>query len=69
MSKRIRSMIDEIFSDMKMSAENLALRDELRKLECSAYVLRTDRYKERISDAEKMLEGLRDAIAQRYAGV
>lgn len=29
MSKRIRSMIDEIFSDMKMSAENLALRDEL----------------------------------------
>ena len=29
MNKRIRSMIDEIFSDMKMSAENLALRDEL----------------------------------------
>lgn len=29
MDKRIRSMIDEIFSDMKMTAENLALRDEL----------------------------------------
>ena len=29
MNKRIRSMIDEIFSDMKMTAENLALRDEL----------------------------------------
>ena len=29
MSKRIRSMIDEIFSEMKMTAENLALRDEL----------------------------------------
>ncbi len=29
MNKKIRSMIDEIFSDMKMSAENLALRDEL----------------------------------------
>ncbi len=29
MNKRIRSMVDEIFSEMKMSAENLALRDEL----------------------------------------
>lgn len=29
MNKRIRSMIDEVFSDMKMTAENLALRDEL----------------------------------------
>lgn len=29
MNKRIRSMVDEIFSEMKMTAENLALRDEL----------------------------------------
>ena len=29
MNMRIRSMIDEIFSEMKMTAENLALRDEL----------------------------------------
>ena len=29
MNKRIRSLIDEIFSEMKMTAENLALRDEL----------------------------------------
>ena len=29
MNKRIRSMIDEIFSEMRMTAENLALRDEL----------------------------------------
>lgn len=29
MNKRIRSMIDDIFSDMKMTAENLALRDEM----------------------------------------
>ena len=29
MNKRIRSMIDEIFAEMKMTAENLALRDEL----------------------------------------
>lgn len=29
MNQRIRRMIDEIFADMKMTAENLALRDEL----------------------------------------
>ncbi|MGN0776594.1 MAG: DUF4097 family beta strand repeat-containing protein [Candidatus Ventricola sp.] len=29
MNKRIRSMVDEIFAEMKMTAENLALRDEL----------------------------------------
>jgi len=29
MNKHIRSMIDELFSNMKMTAENLALRDEL----------------------------------------
>ena len=29
MNKRIRSMVDEIFSKMQMTAENLALRDEL----------------------------------------
>ena len=29
LNKRIRSLIDEIFSDMRMTAENLALRDEL----------------------------------------
>lgn len=29
MNKRIRSMIDAIFAEMKMTAENLALRDEL----------------------------------------
>ena len=29
MNKRIRSMIDTLFCDMKMTAENLALRDEL----------------------------------------
>jgi len=37
MSKRIRSMIDEIFSDMKMTAENLALRDELMANALSRY--------------------------------
>lgn len=42
----------------------LALRDELRKLDCSAFIIRTDRYKERIAEAEQMLEGLRDAIAE-----
>lgn len=42
----------------------LALRDELRVLECSSFVLRSDRAKERIAEAEAMLTGLREAIAQ-----
>ena len=42
----------------------LALRDELRVLECSSFVLRSDRAKERIADAEAMLTGLREAIEQ-----
>ncbi|MED9822312.1 MAG: chromosome segregation protein SMC [Christensenellales bacterium] len=42
----------------------LALRDELRVLECSAFVLRSDRAQERISDAEALLGGLREAIEQ-----
>ena len=48
----------------------LALRDELRTLECSAFVLRSDRARERIADAEAMLAGLADAIAEeeRRAG-
>ncbi|MBE5798697.1 MAG: DUF4097 domain-containing protein [Clostridiales bacterium] len=37
MNKRIRSMIDEIFSGMKMTAENLALRDELLSNALSRY--------------------------------
>ena len=37
MNKRIRSMIDEIFSEMKMTAENLALRDELLSNAISRY--------------------------------
>jgi len=37
MSRRIRSMVDEIFSEMRMSAENLALRDELMDNALSRY--------------------------------
>ncbi|MBQ7053215.1 MAG: DUF4097 family beta strand repeat protein [Clostridia bacterium] len=37
MNKRIRSMIDEIFSEMKMTADNLALRDELMANALSRY--------------------------------
>ena len=41
----------------------LSLRDELRVLECSAFVLRSDRAKERIEEAQQLLTGLREAIA------
>ncbi|MBR5287574.1 MAG: chromosome segregation protein SMC [Clostridia bacterium] len=42
----------------------LALRDELRQLECSAFVLRSDRAQVRISEAQALLEGLNEAIEQ-----
>ncbi len=42
----------------------LALRDELRELECSAFVLRSDRAQVRISEAQALLEGLNEAIEQ-----
>ncbi|MDO5378105.1 MAG: chromosome segregation protein SMC [Clostridia bacterium] len=43
----------------------LALRDELRELECSAFVLRSDRAKERIDQTQETLAGLREAIGQQ----
>ena len=68
---RVEDIISELESQLEPLAKAsetarryLALRDELRKLECSAFVLRTDRYKERIAEAEQMLEGLRDAIEE-----
>lgn len=42
----------------------LAMRDELRELECSAFVLRSDRAQVRIQEAQTLLEGLNEAIEQ-----
>ena len=42
----------------------LALRDELRILDCSAFVLRSDRAESRIKEAQVLLEGLVEAIEQ-----
>ena len=66
----LESQLEPLAKASETARRYLALRDELRKLECSAFVIRTDRYKERIAEAEQMLEGLRDAIAEeeRRAG-
>lgn len=68
---RVEDIISELESQLEPLAKAsetarhyLALRDELRVLECSAFVLRSDRAKERIEDAEQMLTGLREAIEQ-----
>ncbi|MBR4039327.1 MAG: chromosome segregation protein SMC [Clostridia bacterium] len=68
---RVEDIISELESQLEPLAKAsetarhyLALRDELRVLECSSFVLRSDRAKERIEDAENMLAGLRDAIEQ-----
>ena len=68
---RVEDIISELESQLEPLAKAsetarhyLALRDELRVLECSSFVLRSDRAKERIEDAENMLTGLREAIEQ-----
>ena len=68
---RVQDIISELESQLEPLAKAsetarhyLALRDELRVLECSSFVLRSDRAKERIEDAESMLTGLREAIEQ-----
>ena len=66
----LESQLEPLAKASETARRYLALRDELRTLECSAFVLRSDRAKERIADAEQMLTGLRDAIAEeeRRAG-
>ena len=66
----LESQLEPLAKASETARRYLALRDELRMLECSAFVLRSDRAKERINDAEQMLAGLRDAIAEeeRRAG-
>ena len=60
----LESQLEPLAKASETARRYLALRDELRTLECSAFVLRSDRAKERIADAEQMLTGLRDAIAE-----
>ena len=60
----LESQLEPLAKASETARHYLALRDELRVLECSSFVLRSDRAKERIEDAEAMLAGLRDAIEQ-----
>ena len=60
----LESQLEPLANASETARHYLALRDELRVLECSSFVLRSDRAKERIADAEAMLTGLREAIEQ-----
>ena len=67
---RVEDIIAELESQLEplekageTARRYLNLRDELRVLECSAFVLRSDRAKERIAEAEQLLGGLKEAIA------
>lgn len=67
MSKRIRSMIDEIFSDMKMSAENLALRDELMDNALSRYedtISQGRSEEEAFAEVASSLEDVQDLLVE-----
>ncbi len=60
----LEGLLEPLAKASETARHYLALRDELRVLECSAFVLRSDRAQERISDAEALLGGLREAIEQ-----
>jgi len=60
----LESQLEPLAKASETARRYLALRDELRKLECSAFVLRSDRYEARIQEASQLLDGLRDAIAE-----
>jgi len=60
----LESQLEPLAKASETARHYLALRDELRVLECSSFVLRSDRAQERIRDAEAMLAGLREAIEQ-----
>ncbi|HIU16186.1 MAG TPA: chromosome segregation protein SMC [Candidatus Ventricola intestinavium] len=65
----LEGQLEPLMKASETARRYLSLRDELRTLDCSAFVLRSDRAKERISDAEQMLQGLRDAIAEEQRQV
>ena len=59
----LESQLEPLEKASETARRYLNLRDELRVLECSAFVLRSDRAGERIAEAEQMLSGLKEAIA------
>ncbi len=63
----LESQLEPLAAASETARRYLALREELRGLECSSFVLRSDRAQARIREAEALLEGLRDAIAQEEA--
>ncbi len=63
----LESQLEPLAKASETARRYLSLRDELRTLECSSFVLRSDRAQERIADAEAMLTGLREAIDNEQA--
>ncbi len=53
----LESQLEPLEKASETARRYLSLRDELRVLECSAFVLRSDRAKERIEEAEQLLVG------------
>lgn len=72
MNKRIRSMIDGIFSEMKMSAENLALRDELLANAQARYedvIAGGKSEEEAFAEVAASLEDVHDLLSEMNGGV
>ena len=71
MNSKIRSLIDEIFSEMKMSAENLALRDELMANALAHYedeIAKGRTEDEALEEVADSLGDVRSLLAEMNAG-
>ncbi len=71
MNSKIRSLIDEIFSEMKMSAENLALRDELMANALAHYedeIAKGRSEEEALSEVADSLGDVHSLLAEMNAG-
>ena len=70
MNSKIRSLIDDIFSEMKMSAENLALRDELMANALAHYedeIAKGHSEEEALSEVADSLGDVRSLLAEMNA--
>lgn len=68
---RVEDILEELSGQLEPLAKQseqarryITLREELKKLELNAFVVRSDRTKERIDDLEKNIAGILEAIAQ-----
>lgn len=62
--EELNSQLEPLAKQSEQARRYITLREELKTLELNAFIIRSDRTKERIDDLEKNLAGLAEAIEQ-----